>query len=506
MRMRGGGHRGFVLITSYLILSALFVYTQIATMGALNQRVASDRLRERLQAVDMCQGALEQLSEDLSYFLQVYVYQLGGIGQWAQGDATAALAWLDALAEQSETPVFDVPRSDVNQDNIISTADADGVRDATSDNKLDLTMTVPSATVKPVEYARAWIVAVQAQDEGDPLSARDVVMEAEAKVGDTVKRIRATYTVRLGPSNVFRYAYFVNNYGWFNTNGDSKVMINGEVRANGDFTFSGNLGNMRINGDIYASNNPEAINPITGNPSVGTITGDPNEHPAYGAYGQDYWYNKPWAARPPSPLSSPYEPPAIGGTPKYLPDGYGWDGDQDPFPAQAPQPIPYLGDLDIYKQAALANQSTLRYRTPGPDGLYNTGDDVTRMIQGVYYGPDGIENTGDDKDPLVLVGSDPWGGTIQVNGPVVIPGDVLIKGEITGRGTIYSGRNVHVVGNLQYQKRNAYLQIIRDRLSGKLVDWTGGTSGVTDGQYPYWNIGRVCSSGTYLAPGAGSCN
>ena len=39
---------------------------------------------------------------------------------------------------------------------------------------------------------------------------------------------------------------------------------------------------------------------------------------------------------------------------------------------------------------------------------------------------------------------------IRINGPVVVAGDVIIKGKVTGQGTIYSGRNIHIIGNLTY--------------------------------------------------------
>ena len=51
--------------------------------------------------------------------------------------------------------------------------------------------------------------------------------------------------------------------------------------------------------------------------------------------------------------------------------------------------------------------------------------------------------------PVTLAGtaSDP----IVLSGPVVIEGDIAIKGYVTGRGTIYAGRNVHVIGDLTYK-------------------------------------------------------
>ncbi|MDP2990417.1 MAG: hypothetical protein Q8O57_07625, partial [Kiritimatiellota bacterium] len=61
-------------------------------------------------------------------------------------------------------------------------------------------------------------------------------------------------------------------------------------------------------------------------------------------------------------------------------------------------------------------------------------------------GPDGIAGTADD-NCLVLDGSS---SPITIHGMVVIKGDLIIRGNVTGQGAIYSGRNVHIVGDLSY--------------------------------------------------------
>ena len=40
---------------------------------------------------------------------------------------------------------------------------------------------------------------------------------------------------------------------------------------------------------------------------------------------------------------------------------------------------------------------------------------------------------------------------ILIHGPVTFTQDAVIKGNISGQGTIYAGRNVHLVGSLIYQ-------------------------------------------------------
>ena len=54
-----------------------------------------------------------------------------------------------------------------------------------------------------------------------------------------------------------------------------------------------------------------------------------------------------------------------------------------------------------------------------------------------------------EKGSVILIGT--WDAPIEINGPVVFPGDVLIRGYVTGRGTIYSGRNIHIIGDIVYK-------------------------------------------------------
>ena len=62
--------------------------------------------------------------------------------------------------------------------------------------------------------------------------------------------VRATLQERIcfatGQSQVFNYAYFVNNYGWMD---GSSITINGDLRANGDVSLNAST----INGRIYAA-------------------------------------------------------------------------------------------------------------------------------------------------------------------------------------------------------------------------------------------------------------
>ena len=479
------GRRGFLLLSSYFLLSLFLIYSGAMTVRTTTQRMVSDQLHDRFQAADLAQGAMEQLRDDFFRFLSANVYQV----RW-QGDAVQALHWVDGLNPASNIvldPPFALP---------VLTGMAEG--------GLPLSEAAPRRIILPVGLGEAWIAGVGSTNPGSALAARLVTLEAKATVGGITKRLRATYEIALGMSDVFRYGYFLNNYGWFDVQGASSITVNGEVRSNGDLKFSGHLNSLHINGDLYASSNPALLDPVTGQPALGTITGNPT---AEQTWGNGYSANEYWLgarrenpqARPPRELSSPFEPPPIGGTPKILDEGYGWDGVQSRFAGVDPQPIPYLGDLSLYKQSAQAQGATLTYTDPGTDGVYATNDDIRKTIVGVYHGPDGVEGTSDDDEPLVLV-TTIWWQPIVITGPIVVPGDVIIKGQVSGQGTIYAGRNVHIVGDITYVKPTYYPNLARDRVSGKIVDWNGVTNSADTGGHSYSHLGWVCNGGTYVNP------
>lgn len=81
----------------------------------------------------------------------------------------------------------------------------------------------------------------------------------------------------------------------------------------------------------------------------------------------------------------------------------------------------------------------------GEEAVVDSGIIVDEVYNGP--GPDGASGTPDD-GMLVLWGTEDR--PLEISGPVVVHGDVAIRGYITGQGTIYSGRNIHVAGELTY--------------------------------------------------------
>ena len=226
------------------------------------------------------------------------------------------------------------------------------------------------------------------------------------------RTIEETVEYAQSRSPVFNYAYFVNNYGWFQGGG---VTANGEIRSNGDMSLDGS---SYVNGLIYAAINPE----------VGA-TGRIISTAKYKTRDQ-YWSGAGTRARPTSPTSASASDV--------------WDLGYDyaavaagvaQHPYQDILPMPFLGDLDVYITMASDLGSTIKQ------------NGVT-LVNGHFSGtgPSGLA-TGADKGSLVLDGTSK---PIVIDGPVVVDGDVIIKGTVSGQGTIYAGRNIHIVGDITY--------------------------------------------------------
>jgi len=54
-----------------------------------------------------------------------------------------------------------------------------------------------------------------------------------------------------------------------------------------------------------------------------------------------------------------------------------------------------------------------------------------------------------EKGSAILIGTAEY--PITIDGPVYFPGDVVIRGVVRGQGTIYAGRNIHIVGDIVYE-------------------------------------------------------
>ncbi|MDO5317771.1 MAG: hypothetical protein Q4G65_04010 [bacterium] len=248
-----------------------------------------------------------------------------------------------------------------------------------------------------------------------------------------------------GRSKVFDYAYFVNNYGWFKGSGNT---ANGDVRANGNMYLDANC---TINGYVYAAYNQELG-------VRGTVQN-------YGKMDSRsaYWSSSKTStqSRPTSPTSNGgvtwaggYEAPVSAATTADL-RGRIVDNSSDAKYNSDDRErgivMPWIGDLDQYVEYSREMGGTLsggiRY-SMNTDGtvVQKQNDTINAHFDGA--GPSG-DATLSDRGSIVLEGT--AANPIRINGPVVIDSDVVIKGYVTGQGTIYSGRNIHIVGNIQYK-------------------------------------------------------
>ncbi len=226
-------------------------------------------------------------------------------------------------------------------------------------------------------------------------------------------------------SKVFDYAYFVNNYGWFE---GSTITANGAVRANGDMSLSQN---PKVNGDVFAARNDE-LN-VPGDIKNGTGTMDNKNTYRSTQYGtanrsrplqvthDDGGYNAPVT------VTSADLTARLHGN---LREGLD---------------MPWISGLNEYIEYGKELKSTLSQGGTYYINNANSGDQNYGYYQGT--GPSGDPEL-PDNHALVLEGTQT--NPIRINGPVVVSNDVVIKGYVTGQGTIYSSRNIHIVGDIKY--------------------------------------------------------
>ena len=263
----------------------------------------------------------------------------------------------------------------------------------------------------------------------------EVTLVAEAvrtNPGGTESRQVVAETVRFAQqrSKVFNNAYFVNNYGWFQGSG---CTANGDVRANGDMYLDSRC---KINGRVFAARNEEL-----------RVNGDVTNYGTMDNYAtyRNSVYGVNGMARPLA--SDPMTGDTVAGG-YDAPVNVTTQDKQDRVHANEDREteMPFIGDLTSEDSDYRMWIDELRESDPSMCKVTQGGT----VLVDKYY--NGVGPSGDaslaDKGVLVLEGTQ--ANPIVVKGPVVVESDVIIKGYVTGQGTIYSGRNVHIVGNIQY--------------------------------------------------------
>ncbi len=229
---------------------------------------------------------------------------------------------------------------------------------------------------------------------GDAASALDV-----DETGGLWSAVSSTVRYALGPSEVFNYAYFINNWGWFYGN---TIFCNGNARSNGQFDVAG-----------YAPT-------VTGTPMYGGLDWDGTNATLIGymddnsdglADGNDGGVFSGWDIVKAENLKG----------------NGGKATNQHDFVDQIE--MPNLTNLDPYKADAIAQGGNIK----------RAGLTVTDPVYGDEPG---------EKQNLYLVGT--AANPIVLDGPVVVEGDVIISGYVTGQGSIYAGGSVYMPNSVQY--------------------------------------------------------
>jgi len=203
----------------------------------------------------------------------------------------------------------------------------------------------------------------------------------------------------LAPSEVFDYAYFINNWGWFYGN---TIFANGNARSNGQFDVAGYK--PTINGQpLYTSLNE------TG--GVVSLSGYQDDNLDGLLDGNDGGVWSSWD------IVGAHNVNGTGG----------WASNQHDF--ADPIEMPNLSDLSWYENRAKNESGSIEI----------AGSTMVDAVFGDEAGETGnLYLYGTAADPIVL------------DGPVVTSGHVIIHGYVQGQGAIYAGGNVYVPDSIRY--------------------------------------------------------
>ncbi len=203
----------------------------------------------------------------------------------------------------------------------------------------------------------------------------------------------------VGPSRVFDYGYFINNWGWLY---GSSIVCNGNVRSNGQFDAAGYR--PWVNGQpLYDE--------VSWDGTKVTLNGYHDDNGDGKEDGKDGGIFAGWD------IVGAHNIRGIGGNTR----------NQHDFQEQVE--MPNLTDMTLYEQEARNEGGGIRI------GGIRVADSV--------YGDDPGE-----KDNLFLIGT--RRNPIVLDGTVIVKGNVIISGYVTGKGAIYAGGNVYVPNSIRY--------------------------------------------------------
>lgn len=436
--------KGSALITSFGVLSLLSVAAASYVNSATHIVRVSKRQTEEVQATHVCEAGVQAVLRSL----------------WRPFKVDQNFTDMDAACD-SATP---------------------------SAPKATLTGTIPGVGkysagiiryVTPNDDSYVRIATVRAVAWFDRNNNNALDNDEPCKTVDVAARFE------LARSQVFDYTYFVNNYGWMDGFGVNDLIVNGDMRANGNFDFLN--GSPTINGSVYAASNdkltPAAAGLINQAPvkwSNATYTANYNN---VATVARDRW-------------RQPYDPAKHGakGTAEYekwrdfvfdsdasiqnnrvagagLFDATGSKAWQRTSVAASPAVttldtaptqeviMPDLSDLSYYTNLSNTYVDT---KTNYGDGTANPNagegawiDVWDQTLNGGLGAYKRLTVNGVVNGSAIMVGT--AAKPIKIHGPVTFTQDAVIKGYVEGQGTIYTGRNVHVVGSLIYKNPPNFL-------------------------------------------------
>lgn len=308
------------------------------------------------------------------------------------------------------------------------------------------------------------------------------------------RSVDVTARFELARSEIFDYTYFINNYGWMDGFNESQLVVNGDMRANGNFDFRN--GSPTVNGSVFAAVNdklnPRAVGLINSAPVKMTqsaysswtptrparLSGESDaafnarvaeytnmimsrRRPSYSSatHGADgstaYDTNRDFVFRSDGGMVNGKVAGAVVG------DAQGvraWTRTRASNAAALTMldtnstreiVMPDLSDLSEYQELSRT------YRNPKAN--FQDGTANPNFGQGAFLevwnsttnSYQRLDTQGQINGSVVLVGTQER--PIRIHGPVTVSQDVVIKGFVEGQGTLYSGRNTHIVGSIRYK-------------------------------------------------------
>lgn len=283
------------------------------------------------------------------------------------------------------------------------------------------------------------------------------------------KTVDVVAQYKLDRSPVFDYTYFINNYGWMDGFGVNDLIVNGDMRSNGDFSFTN--GSPTVNGSVYATHNEKLVPAPVGlvnTPPVkwddttynSTAASNARWRPGYsssvmgakGSAAYENWRDVIFESNG-SIVNGRSDGAVVGdvtGIDSWIRTSSGATATKTLLDSTSTQEIimPDLSNLAYYQN--------LSSTWTDPKQTYQDGTSNPLYGQGAYLK---VWNTSTNSYQTITTngqinGSASVIGTaahpILIHGPVTFSQDCVIAGTISGQGTIYTGRNVHIVGSIIY--------------------------------------------------------